>query len=493
MGLRVAQDQFEEADFDRFDERLRENLAALRALLDRPGFGEGDPSLGAELEMSLVDRQGRPRFINEDVLRGLSRSFTVELDRFNIEYNCGVYPAAGKPFSALETELRRAIDAATAECRAHDAEVALIGILPSLRLDDLGTAAMTDMARYRALSAGLRRQRNDPFRLRIDGIDPLEAEAADVTVEGAATSLQIHLRARPRDFARVHNAVQLATGPGLAFAGNSPTFLGHRLWDETRIALFKQAVDGRSESDRPPRVARVSFGTDWVHESAYELFEESVRLHSPLLPVLGTEDDPVGAVRAGQIPELAELRLHHGTVWRWNRAIYDSSAGGHLRIELRALPSGPTLTDMLANAAFVVGLALDLARDASDWVHVLPFRSVEHNFYRAAQLGPEASLLFIGPDGETKTEAAGFWAPLLIDRARRGLRDVGIEDAEIDRYLPVFAARAELGRTGARWQRRRLAELGYRLGAWETLSRMFDEYRARSAEGAPVHTWGEVT
>jgi hypothetical protein len=226
--------------------------------------------------------------------------------------------------------------------RRHGAEPVLVGILPSVRAADLGPDAMTDTPRFRALATGVRRLRERAFAIRIDGEEPLETRWTDVTPEGANTSLQVHLRVAPHRFAALHAAAQIATAPAVAAAGNSPLFLGHRLWEETRIALFKQAVDERGELPdgwRPP--ARVSFGHGWVRGGAHELFAESVALHVPLLPVCGDED-ALACVRDGGVPRLEELRLHHGTVWRWNRAIYDPGAGGHLRIELRALPSGPT-------------------------------------------------------------------------------------------------------------------------------------------------------
>ena len=244
----------------------------------------------------------------------------------------------------------------------------MVGILPTLRAEDLQLAALSDAARYRALNNGLRRLRQEPFRIRIDGADPLELAADDVGLEGANTSFQVHLRVDPDRFADHFNAAQLATGPVLAVAGNSPTFLGHRLWEETRVALFKQAVDDRDAAGRSSRrVSRVAFGTGWIATGAMELLEESVRLHEPVLPVLGAER-PLERLAAGRVPALDELRLHQSTVWRWNRAIYDPAGGGHLRIELRALPAGPTVVDMLANAAFLLGLTLALAPDADAWI-----------------------------------------------------------------------------------------------------------------------------
>ena len=123
----------------------------------------------------------------------------------------------------------------------------------------------------------------------ISGEDTLSLTWDDVTLEGANTSLQFHLRVAPAEFARTYNAAQLATAPVLAVSTNSPFFLGRRLWDETRVALFRQAVDDRGESrgSRATPHARVTFGHGWARQGALELFSEAVALHAPLLPVVG--------------------------------------------------------------------------------------------------------------------------------------------------------------------------------------------------------------
>jgi hypothetical protein len=347
VGLEIDRDRFEEEDYRRFRARLERSLGALRELLARPGFGEGPASLGAELELFLIDGEGRPLPLNLAVLREtVDPRLTVELDRFNLECNLRPTRLAGRPFSALAAELEDAIAEVRRAARVHHGRVAMIGILPTLRGADLQRDAMTDSPRFRALSAGLMRLRRGPFQMNIDGPEPLEVVCNDVTFEGANTSLQIHLRVPPRAFAGTYNAMQMASAVALAAAGNSPTFLGHRLWEETRVALFKQAVDHRGIRDG--RTARVGFGIGWVREGAYELFAQNVAHHEPLLPVVGDED-PLERVRAGGVPTLDEIRLHQGTVWRWNRAIYDPADGGHLRIEMRAMPAGPSVPDMVAN------------------------------------------------------------------------------------------------------------------------------------------------
>jgi hypothetical protein len=415
----------------------------------------------------------------------------LEIDRFNLELNLTPAPLQGRPFAAFASELEQALGIVRRAAAWHGGRVVMVGILPTLRAADLQLAALSDTARYRALNNGLRRLRQEPFLIRIDGADPLELVADDVGLEGANTSFQVHLRVDPDRFASHFNAAQLATGPVLAVAGNSPSFLGHRLWQETRVALFKQAVDDRDAAGRSSRrVSRVAFGTGWVRSGPLELLEESVRLHEPVLPVLGDESPLERLSNGDGVPRLDELRLHQGTVWRWNRAIYDPADGGHLRIEMRALPSGPTVVDMLANAAFLLGLTLALAPDADGWVPRVAFQQAHHNFYRAAQFGLGAELAWpSGPGGRMRTVPAADLVARLLPAARQGLVEAGVATEEVDPLLAVIAARAASGQTGAAWQRQALADLAPRLGRGPALAAMLERYLELQAGGDPVHIW----
>jgi gamma-glutamyl:cysteine ligase YbdK (ATP-grasp superfamily) len=491
MGQTIEKEYFFDEDYQRFSLRLLRCLVALRELLERPGFGEGAASIGAELELALVDADARPLPINLKVLgETVDPRVTVELDRFNLECNLRHTSLAGSPFGVLHREIDDALSEVRRAARAHGGRVAVIGILPTLHSDDLQSTAMTDHPRFRVLSAALRRIRHEPFRVHIDGADPLEIECDDVTFEGAATSLQIHLRAAPADFAALFNAAQLATAPVLAVAGNSPTFLGHRLWEETRVALFKQAVDDRDERGRRARrVSRVSFGTGWVTEGAYELFEQAIALHEVLLPLL-CEEDPLACVKEGGMPRLEEVRLHQGTVWSWNRPIYDPAEGGHLRVEMRALPAGPTTVDMLANTAFLVGLTLGLAPRVDTLTGALPFEQARQNFYRAAQSGLDADITWPdGPGGGVQSECAERLIPRLLPIARSGLLEAGVETDEIDELLAVISERCARRKTGAAWQRRILSDLDARLERRRALAVMLERYLDHSESGEPVHTW----
>jgi gamma-glutamyl:cysteine ligase YbdK (ATP-grasp superfamily) len=489
MGKDIERDTFDEPEYIRFARRLEQCLSVLKELLERPGFGVGPATIGAELELFLVDSAGRPLPRNQAV-RAASADprVTVELDRFNLELNSSPVRLAGFPFTALGRELTMLLDRVADAAGPYGGRLVLIGILPTLRRSDLGPGAMTDLPRYSALNNRLRQVRHGALRIRITGIDSLELTSDDVTVEGANTSFQVHLRVNPAEFTRTYNAVQLATAPMLAVAGNSPTFLGHRLWEETRIALCKQSIDDRDIRGPRRRLARMAFGTGWLRDGPIQLFAETVRLHQPLLPVRGASDPQDGDRRQG--PPLDELRLHQGTVWRWNRAIYDPAGGGHLRIEMRGLPAGPTVIDMLANAAFLIGLSLWLAEQDPRWTYRLSFERAEHNFYRAAQLGLAAQLTWpFGTSGSPRTVPATELVAELLPSARDGLLSAEVAPADTDHLLDVIAGRVATGQTGAVWQRRALAAAERRLTRQSALAAMLHNYLDLAATGQPVHTW----
>jgi gamma-glutamyl:cysteine ligase YbdK (ATP-grasp superfamily) len=502
MGRSIDQEEFSEDDYSRFRDRLEESLRVFGRLLEQPGFGVGPATIGAELELVVVDASGEPLPQNQAIHAAVADPrVTFELHRFNLELNASPVLLAGQPFTELGGELRLLLDHVAAAARDRAGRPALIGILPTLGRDHLTPAMMTDAPRYHALSRGLRLMRQNPFRIQIMGADPLDIVSDDVGLEGANTSFQVHLRVDPADFARTYNAVQLASGPALAVSGNSPTFLGHRLWEETRIALYKQSVDDRPGDKPRRRPSRTALGTGWLRGGAHDLFAESVRLHRPVLPAVSDENPAdsdersratlrAGADRWPEPPSLDELRLHQSTVWRWNRAIYDPAAGGHLRIEMRALPAGPTVIDMLANSAFLIGTSLWLAEQDQQWTYALPFERADYGFYRAAQHGLAAELSWPA-DGRDRirTVRAARLVGELIPAARHGLLTAGVAVREADSLLDVISRRTQTGQTGAVWQRATLAKLERDRNRQEALGMMFERYLVNADTAEPVHTW----
>lgn len=492
MGTPLTRTDFGPADYDGYARRLQDNLAALREMLRDPGFGKGPGSLGAELELYIIDADGRPLHRNVEILeRAADPLLTPELNRFNLEYNLRPVPIAGRPFHSLEESLLEALERTGSHAATFGGRLVPIGILPTLRFKDFGPQAMTDAPRYHVLRRRLRESRDGLFKVRIAGEDELVIETGDITFEGANTSFQVHYRVDPQAFAAVYNALQLVTPLVLAVASNSPTAFGQRLWHETRVPLFKKSIDCRKELPRGRwhQPARVNYGHGWVREGAYELFAETVRLYPPLLPVLD-EEEPMDVLRAGGVPSLAELKLHQGTVWLWNRPVYDHLAGGHLRIELRALPSGPSVIDMIANAALCIGLMEGLREQVGELLTALPFPYAVHNFYRAAEWGLNARLVWPRLDGSSLQERpSAEILRELLPVAGRGLRAIGIGQEEIDKYLGVIEGRLERGVTGAIWQLQCYEKVRRKLNDNLALHTMLESYWQQSRANCPVAEW----
>ncbi|QID16622.1 glutamate--cysteine ligase [Nitrogeniibacter mangrovi] len=491
MGTDIAETGFTPQMERAFALRLQENLTALRQVLAWPHFGRGEGSLGAELEMYLVDAHGRPRCVNKEVQGAAGDpQLTLELNRYNLEYNLSPHRLSARPFEATEREMLARLAWLRDKAAAFGARILTIGILPTLTPDDFGPATMTDRSRYHVLVEGLKRSRGGRFEVHIDGRHPLDLLMDDVTLEGANTSFQIHYRVAPDAYADTFNAVQLVTPLAVAIAGNSPGLFGHDLWCETRIPLFKQSIDTRIK-DRYHwhQSPRVGFGSGWVRQGAHELFAESVLLYPPFFPICG-EEHPLVAVARGLVPKLEELRLHQGTVWLWNRPVYDDAEGGHLRIELRALPAGPTPVDMVANAALYIGLAEGLRPQINRLLPALPFSLAEYNFYRAAQDGLDARLVWPAPDQNSCHEyPVTDLLATLLPVAHDGLRAIGIAGDEAERYLAVIEQRLSSGQTGAAWQRRVLAECAENGDPASAAQAMLARYDTASLSNTPVGEW----
>jgi gamma-glutamyl:cysteine ligase YbdK (ATP-grasp superfamily) len=490
MGTEIERESFSDDDYARFAARLRDCLEVLREVLARPGFGTGATTIGAELEVFLIDVAGRPLAVNDAVVAAAADPVvTPEADRFNVECQTVPVELTGRPFARLGEQIERTLAVVREAAASQGGRLAIIGILPTLRAEDLQPEVLSASPRYRALSAGLRRVRQVPFSMQIEGPESLQVCCDDVTFEGANSAWQVHLKVAPAEFARTFNAAQVAIAPVLAAAGNSPTFLGRRLWQETRIALYRLSVDERAGASADDwRPARVSFGHGWVREGAWELFAESVAQHAPLLPLVADEDPR--AAPPGAAPTLAELRVHQGTVWHWNRAVYDPAGGGHIRIEMRPLPAGPTIVDMLANAAFLLGLSLALAPQAERLTTALTFGQARRNFYEAARHGLDAELLWPTADSPSpRPVAARALVRQLIPLAHDALERAGVARAEAGALLDVVEARVASGMTGARWQLASLAALEQRRTRDAALAAMLERYLEHSASAAPVHTW----
>ncbi|MFC8928818.1 glutamate--cysteine ligase [Streptomyces albidoflavus] len=477
MGRDLPQRDFTDEDRERFRARLRASLGLLDGLLTSPGFGAGEPTLGAELEMFLVTRDGVPVHRNEEVRRAAADPrLVLEVNRYNLEANLTPVPLRPRPFTALHDEADTLLDTVRRAGDAHGAEPYCAGLLPTLRPADLTRRNMSPRGRYAVIDDALGRAGRG---LRVSGEQRLRMRSDTFCAQGAASSWQVHLTVRPEEFTRVHNAAQLMTAPVLAVAANSPLLLGRRAWDESRIPWYEQAF-GQHRRRVAPADRRSGFGHGWLRGGVRELVEEAVRRYAPLVP-LCSDGDWDRPLRPGGPPALDELRLHLGTLWWWNRPVYDPAGDGHLRIELRALPSGPTPADMVANTALLTGLILD--RAAREPGGEPPFALARENFYTAARDGMAARLWWPAGTSAPVRLAARDLVRALLPRAAAGLAGAGVADDEVQRWLGVVEGRVLTGRSGAHWQRRTHRALGADDRA--TVRR----YLELSSTGAPVHSW----
>lgn len=476
MGRDLPQRDYTDEDRARFAGRLRDSLGLLDEILTSPRFGTLEPMLGAEMEMFLVTPDGVPVSRNEEIREAAADPrLVLEVNRYNLEANLTPVPLRPRPFTALHDEAHALLETVRRASADHGAEPCCAGLLPTLRPADLTRRNMSSRGRYAVMDQALGRAGRG---LRVTGEQRCRMRSDTVCAQGATSSWQIHLTVPPPEFARVHNAAQLMTAPVLAVAANSPLLLGRRAWDESRIPWYEQAF-GEHRRRVSPADRRSGFGHGWLHGGLRELVEEAVRRYPPLVPLCseGAWDRPL---RPGGPPALEELRLHLGTLWRWNRPVYDPSGDGHLRIELRALPSGPTPADMVANTALLTGLVLD--RAAREPGGELPFALARENFYTAARDGMAARLWWPSGGASPLRVAARDLVRALIPRAAAGLAGAGVADDEVGRWLGLVEARVTTGRTGAHWQRRTHRALG---SDTATVRR----YLELSATGAAVHSW----
>jgi len=491
MGQKIDRENLTDEDCRLFPDRLQHCLQAMETLLQNKDFGQGECSLGAELEVTIIDTDGRPLPISHQALGpDLDPRIQPEVTRFNLEFNLDPVAARGAPFANIEQQLTRGISLMGQAAAPHGGSISAVGILPTLRREDLGDEVITNLPRYNLLAKSLRSQRQASFQININGEEKLLATSNTVALEGSNTSLQLHLRVAPDEFPAMFNAAQMVTPLALAISGNSPYFLGCRLWDETRIALFKQSVDSRSTAPVAwRRAARVPFGYGWVRNSVLEQFAESVTLFEPILPIC-SDLDPREEVAAGRVPALSELAIHQSTIWQWNRAIFDPALGGHFRLELRALPSGPTPVDMAANSAFLLGATVGWAGRMQSILPGLPFQYAEYNFYRAAQAGLDAQLLW--PTREPVSPRERPVKELILENlaiAQEGLDMMGVDSSESRRLLDIIRQRCERGINGARWQSARVKQLEAGTSREAALQAMLQEYQALAREGKPLHQW----
>ncbi|KJY42101.1 glutamate--cysteine ligase [Streptomyces sp. NRRL B-1568] len=494
MGEKVVAEGFDLADRQRHRDKLRQCLQGLARLLAEKRFDRPRNLMGLEIELNLAGSDGMPRMMNAEVLERIaSQDFQTELGQFNLEVNIVPHRLSGRVFDQLAEELRTGLSYADRRAADVDSSIVMIGILPTLTSRDLVLKNLSVGDRYALLNEQVVAARGEDFTVDIAGVERLTFTARSIAPEAACTSVQLHLQVTPGRFAAVWNAAQAVAGVQIAVGANSPFLFGRELWRESRPPLFVQSTDTRPPELQTQGVRpRTWFGERWI-SSAYELFEENLRYFPPLLPI-SADEDPLRVLDEGGVPQLHELTLHNGTVYRWNRPVYGIADGvPHLRVENRVLPAGPTVTDVLANTAFYYGLVRALAEEPRPVWTRMPFAVAADNFDVACRHGIESFLRWPKAGragGVARVPAVRLVLEELLPLAAEGLDAWGVEPADRDHYLGVVEERCRRRVNGASWQAatyHRALERGLDRGP--ALAATTRRYCELMRTGAPVHTW----
>ena len=475
-----------------FVSNLLQDMQALEYMLHNQFFETGITRIGAEQEMCIIQKKSfKAAPIALEIMDLLQDKpwLDTELAKFNLEINLDPRVFTGSALKDMEEETNEKLQIIKTELAHFQSDILLTGILPTLHKNDLESHNLTPRERYKLLVESLSAQLlGQAFELRIQGIDELLLRSHTPLLEAANTSFQVHLQVDPENFVPYYNIAQALTAPVLGISANSPIVFGRRLWHESRIALFQQALDVRTTNEHMrERSPRVNFGSDWVHNSILDIYREDIaRFRSLIYPE--TNENSMETVLAGNIPRLSALQVHNSTVYRWNRPCYGISDTGkpHLRIENRVLPAGPTVVDEIANAALWLGAVVGCAKEWGDIRKKMSWEDVRDNFEKAARFGMDSKFTWFKDKKITVTDLVQHE---LIPLAKEGLASQGIDSGDIDFYMDIISQRAKLNLNGARWQLRAFTKLKKETSMDEAVTVMTSAIYENQALGKPVHTW----
>jgi gamma-glutamyl:cysteine ligase YbdK (ATP-grasp superfamily) len=489
MGRDIQAIKFSGEDRRKYRDKVRRSLDVFARMLKEQLFEDSPSQVGQEIELNLVDSRGAPAMRNTDVLAVLADpAWGTEVAQFNLEINVPPRQLTGDALADLEQVIRDDLNAGDAKARSTGTRLVMVGILPTLAKTDVHADAMSANERYKVLNEQIFAARGEDMQIAIEGPEKLLTHTDSITPEAACTSLQLHLQVSPDAFASYWNAAQTVAGVQVALGANSPYLFGRELWAETRITLFEQATDTRPDELKAQGVRpRVWFGDGWI-TSVFDLFEENLRYFPALLPIC-EEEDPLAVLDGGGCPDLAEMSLHNGTIYRWNRPIYAVVDGRpHLRVENRVLPAGPSVVDVMANTAFYYGLVRSLADAQRPVWTQMSFATAAENLHAGARHGLDAHLYW---PGLGEAPAAELILRRLLPLAHEGLARWGVSSAHAGRLLDIVEQRCLTGRGGAAWQTATVDALTEHSGMDrpEALRVMTQRYIEHMHTNEPVHTW----
>ena len=493
MGTQVVTSVDDKIQKQQFITALLNDIRSLEYMMDHDWFEKGVTRFGSELEMVLVDNATlKPINIATKVLSKMKKHkwLETELAQFNLEINLTPRELKGNNFSLMEKEIQDRLSTPDETLKSFNASYILTGILPTIQKFHLNEENLTPRKRYFALMDAIKNlNQNRDFELKIFGIDELFVRHDSPLIEAANTSWQIHLQVAPSEYMEMYNIAQALAGPCISISANSPIVFGKRLWHESRIAMFEQALDTRNTHEHMrEQSTRVSFGRDWLNKSILDIYKEDISRFKVILSSISKKDSWQSILK-GKVPDLDSLLIHNSTVYRWNRPQYGISENGqpHLRIENRVMPAGPTIPDQMANAVFWLGAMKGMSDRYGDIRNKIEFSALRDNFGRSARFGLEADYSWI--KGK-KIHIRELLRKELIPLAKEGLKSYKIKTSDIDKYTDILNERVKKKTNGAIWILDSYANLlKNNIPKDETLSVLTHSIMKNQKSNIPVHKW----
>lgn len=460
-------------DIRMFNRLLNDETQLLGEWFSDHVFTEDPSQFGLEVECFLLDDKNRLLFKNLDFIKSLDKSYLVpEVGGAHLEINTLPFELKRGCLKQLDAHVHALWDACALHAKDNGSKLILIGSCPTAEECSHHSTHLTPKERYHQIDANMAYHReNEDIQIRLSGVESLNFNPQSLAVNGLLSSLHIHSRVGLSESVKRYNVSQFLIAPVLAASVNSPFIYSRNLWQESRIPMFEQVMNLHTSSN-PEGFPCCFFGRDYLQSSFFELFEQNNSEIPRLSPMIDT---------AKPQEEMYHVRMQNSVVYRWNRPIveFDDQGNLHLRIEYRSLPSGPTLSDMIANAIFLIGLVNFYTHEPLVPEEIVPFAYARDNFYLAALKGMDSKLYWRGKEVDVQS----LLLEQLIPQAKIGMERMDLDPYEISHYLHIIKDRVKKRATGSRWQEDYIKNYG------PDFQQMMSVYLSWQAQDIPVSQW----
>lgn len=178
MGDEISTHFFDEFAYQSFRQNLESETSLLHEWIQSDRLNENRPIGGFEQEAWLVDESFNPAPLNEKFMEIANKDYIcAELARFNIELNVAPLELTGNCLNKLQSELESNWEFCMQIAGELDCKLVMIGILPTIRDDDLTLKNLSSLNRFKALNEQVMQARKGvPMHLEITGNEPIKSD-----------------------------------------------------------------------------------------------------------------------------------------------------------------------------------------------------------------------------------------------------------------------------------------------------------------------------